>query len=153
MRTAALWTTMPFALIATAVVADLNNVCRDTTIHCVAPTAGSAEFDSIQDAVRVAVDGDDVVLCEPGTYDVGTGVTFREEAITVRALNKDNRGSTIVTGGNSVFQFRAGNDGIVLRWLTIADGGNSYYKGGGVRVGGARPPIPECTSESSQAPD
>jgi len=109
-------------------------------------------FDSIQEAIDEAEDGD-AVLVLPGTY--REHINFGGKAITVSAFDLCNVGAvgkTILSGseGDSVVVFDAGESvAAVLTGFTIS-GGDAEF-GGGIRCWGADPIIANCVIVGNRA--
>jgi parallel beta-helix repeat protein len=103
---------------------------------------GPADFNDIQAAIDVAVDGDTVVVAD-GTY---TGnIDFRGKAITLQSV--DGPGNCIIYCGGSgwgCFEFSRGEDAnSTLDGFTITSSAN-YFAGTGIFCYGSSPTINNC---------
>jgi hypothetical protein len=110
-------------------------------------------YDTIQDAIEAARDGDAVIV-QPGTY-TGQGnrdIDFLGKTITVRSTDPNDpgvvAGTIIYCGGTETefhrgFIFRNGEDAnSILAGLTITDG--QVLQGGGIYIDGSSPTILHC---------
>ncbi|MBN1806138.1 MAG: right-handed parallel beta-helix repeat-containing protein [Sedimentisphaerales bacterium] len=100
-------------------------------------------YDSIQNAINKAMNGDEIVV-EPGIYPYFGGINFKGKAITVRSTDPDDPGvvaATIIIGdGHSPVVTFSGSEGAnsVLAGFTIS-GGNR-----GICCSAASPVIKNC---------
>jgi len=103
---------------------------------------GSADFETIGEAMDQAVTGDTVMVA-PGTYagENNRSLSFRNESFTV--MSEGGRRSVTVDGGGeeTCFVFGLGNS--VLSGFTLQNG--SSMVGGGINIYGGSPTITDCT--------
>jgi parallel beta-helix repeat protein/predicted outer membrane repeat protein len=93
---------------------------------------GSADFDSIQEAIFASDDGDGVIVM-PGHY--FENITFLGKAITVRSSVPTSPELTTIDGGgtfDNTVVFAAGEDGDSVLDGFFITGGNSPLDGGGI---------------------
>ena len=102
-----------------------------------------ADHSTIQAAIEVAVDGDEIIV-SPGTY--GENIDFLGKQITVKSTDPNDSNvvtNTIIDGGQAgcvvTFDNGEGNNS-VLSGVTIRNGNSS-----GVYCGNCSPTISNCT--------
>ncbi len=114
----------------------------------------SAEAPTIQAAIIIAADGDEIVVA-PGAY--FETIAFQGKALIVRSQDPDDPATvaaTVINGFNSgaVVEFTAGEDvDSVLQGLTVT--GGAAVRGGGMRIENASPTITDCVVTGNTATD
>ncbi len=109
-------------------------------------------FDAIQDAIDVAVDGDEVVLLD-GTYtgDDNRDLDFHGRAVTVRSAS-GNPATCIIDceGAGRGFYFHNGEGpGSIVQGLTVTRGRSTL--GGGIHCDDSSPTLANCTIAGNSA--
>ena len=112
---------------------------------------GSGNFDSVQDAIDAADDGD-VVIVMPGHY--FENITFLGKAITVQSAAPTDPELTIIDSGNTpdstTVIFAAGEDEYSILDGFVITGGDNLLHGGGIYCN-SRPTIRNCIVRGNHA--
>jgi hypothetical protein len=121
------------------------------TTYSVCPD-GSGDFETIQDGIDAAVDGDVVELCDAVFSGTGNGnCDFLGKAITVRSASGEPEQCVVVPFGGAAFYFASGEGpSSVLEGITIR-GGSSPFFGGGIVCYESSPTIDNCMIVENEA--
>ena len=107
-------------------------------------------FATIQDALDVAVPGDEVVLA-PGTY--MANLTLISPDVVIRSANPSDAATVAATvldgGGGRIISWPTTADGNELRGLTFRNGAAPGDSGSAIRLGAVNGVIADCVFESN----